>query len=86
MVFWYFGILVCANAREHHYLILLSNNQWAYHLKFPKWYVGMLVRWYVTIFYRYVHDPEDSLRYTAVLCDGSINGTNDIKTTCGASL
>ena len=32
------------------------------------------VDWFEMDSYRYVHDPEDSLRYTAVLCDGSING------------
>ena len=32
------------------------------------------VDWFEMDGYRYVHDPEDSLRYTAVLCDGSING------------
>ncbi len=32
------------------------------------------VDWFEMDGYRYVHDPEDSLRYTAVLCDGSTNG------------
>jgi hypothetical protein len=32
------------------------------------------VDWFEMDGYRYVHDPEDSLRYAAVLCDGSTNG------------
>ena len=32
------------------------------------------IDWFEMDGHRYVHDPEDSLRYAALLCDGSING------------
>ena len=32
------------------------------------------IDWFEMDGYRYVHDPEDSLRYAALLCDGSTNG------------
>ena len=32
------------------------------------------VDWFEMDGYRYVHDPEDSLRYASLLCDGSTNG------------
>ena len=32
------------------------------------------IDWFEMDGHRYVHDPEDSLRYTSLLCDGSSNG------------
>ena len=32
------------------------------------------IDWFEMDSHRYVHDPEDSLRYTSLLCDGSSNG------------
>ena len=32
------------------------------------------IDWFEMDGHRYVHDPEDSLRYASLLCDGSLNG------------